>query len=64
MSAIEAVIARGDVEAGNLFVAGGSGGGVPTTWVVGRKGRFRAAATQKPVINWTSEVVMTDCTHR
>ena len=38
----------------NLFVTGGSGGGVLTAWIVGKTDRFRAAATQKPVINWAS----------
>ena len=37
-----------------LFVTGGSGGGVLTAWIVGKTNRFKAAATQKPVINWTS----------
>ena len=41
-------------------MTGGSGGGVLTAWIVGRNDRFRAAATQKPVINWTSEVLTTD----
>jgi dipeptidyl aminopeptidase/acylaminoacyl peptidase len=60
MSAVDAAIARGFIDAGNLFVTGGSGGGVLTAWIVGRKDRFRAAAAQKPVINWTSEVLTTD----
>ena len=40
----------------HLFVTGGSGGGVLTAWIVGRTDRFKAAAAQKPVINWASEV--------
>ncbi|MCB2067968.1 MAG: prolyl oligopeptidase family serine peptidase, partial [Erythrobacter sp.] len=41
---------------------GGSGGGVLTAWIVGRTNRFRAAATQKPVINWTTQALTADGT--
>jgi dipeptidyl aminopeptidase/acylaminoacyl peptidase len=60
MSAVDAAIARGFIDADNLFVTGGSGGGILTAWIVGKTRRFRAAAAQKPVINWTSEVLTTD----
>lgn len=60
MSAVDAAIATGCVDPEQLFVTGGSGGGVLTAWIVGRTHRFRAAATQKPVINWTSFVLTTD----
>ena len=60
MSAVDAAIALGFVDADNLFVTGGSGGGVLTAWIVGKTTRFRAAAAQKPVINWASTVLTTD----
>jgi dipeptidyl aminopeptidase/acylaminoacyl peptidase len=60
MSAVDAAIGRGFVDEKNLFVTGGSGGGVLTTWIVGRTERFRAAVAQKPVINWTSFALTTD----
>jgi dipeptidyl aminopeptidase/acylaminoacyl peptidase len=60
MSVVDAAIARGSVDPQNLFVTGGSGGGLLTAWIVGHTDRFRAAASQKPVINWTSEVLTTD----
>ncbi|MHB8285529.1 MAG: prolyl oligopeptidase family serine peptidase [Caulobacteraceae bacterium] len=60
MSAVDAVIARGSVDPNNLFVTGGSGGGLLTAWIVGKTNRFKAAVTQKPVIDWTSEVLTTD----
>lgn len=60
MSAVDAAIAKGFVDPDNLFVTGGSGGGVLTAWIVGRTDRFRAAVTQKPVINWTSFSLTTD----
>jgi len=62
MSSVDAAIAQGFVDANNLFVTGGSGGGVLTAWIVGKTTRFKAAATQKPVINWTSTVLTTDIT--
>lgn len=60
MSAVDAAIATGHVDAGNLFVTGGSGGGVLTAWIVGKTDRFRAAASQKPVIELASFALTTD----
>ena len=60
MSAVDAAIASKSVDPEQLFVTGGSGGGVLTAWIVGRTHRFRAAATQKPVINWASFALTTD----
>lgn len=60
MSAVDAAIREGYVDPDNLFVTGGSGGGVLTAWIVGRNQRFAAAVSQKPVINWASTVLTTD----
>jgi dipeptidyl aminopeptidase/acylaminoacyl peptidase len=60
MGAVDAAIARGGVDGDRLFVTGGSGGGVLTAWIVGTTDRFRAAAVQKPVINWASFVLTAD----
>jgi dipeptidyl aminopeptidase/acylaminoacyl peptidase len=60
MSVVDAAIAKGFVDPDRLYVTGGSGGGVLTAWIVGKNHRFRAAASQKPVINWASEVLTTD----
>ncbi len=60
MSGVESVVARGYVDESNLFVTGGSGGGVLSAWIVGHTDRFRAAAVQKPVINWYSFVLTAD----
>ena len=62
MAAVDAAIADGTADPANLFVTGGSGGGVLTAWIVGKTDRFKAAATQKPVINWTSEALTMDNT--
>ena len=48
---MDAVIAKGYVDPDNLFVTGGSGGGVLTCWMIDRTTRFRAAASLYPVIN-------------
>lgn len=60
MSVVDAGIAKGFVDPKRLYVTGGSGGGLLTAWIVGKTDRFRAAATQKPVINWTSQVLTVD----
>ncbi len=60
MAVTDAVIARGSIDTKNLFVTGGSGGGVLTAWIVGHTDRFRAAVVAKPVINWYSFVLTSD----
>jgi acylaminoacyl-peptidase len=60
MSAVDAVLKRGYVDEDNLFVTGGSGGGVLTAWIVGKTKRFRAAVSCKPVINWYSHALTAD----
>jgi acetyl esterase/lipase len=60
MSAVDAVLAEGFVDPDQLYVTGGSGGGVLTAWIVGKTDRFRAAVVAKPVINWTSFVLTAD----
>ena len=60
ISIVDAAIAQGIADPQALFVTGGSGGGVLTSWIVGKTDRFKAAATQKPVINWTTQVLTAD----
>lgn len=60
MSVVDTAIANGGIDPNNLFVTGGSGGGLLTAWIVGKTNRFKAAASQKPVINWTSWGLTTD----
>ena len=60
MSGVDAVLAEGFVDSDQLYVTGGSGGGVLTSWIVGKTARFRAAVAAKPVINWYSFVLTTD----
>ena len=63
MSGVDAMIERGYVDPDRLFVTGGSGGGVLTSWIVGNTDRFRAAVVAKPVINWMSFTLTADGMH-
>jgi dipeptidyl aminopeptidase/acylaminoacyl peptidase len=60
MAGVDAAIAKGFIDETNLFVCGGSGGGVLTAWIVGHTNRFAAAVSMRPVINWHSFVGTTD----
>ena len=60
MSVVDALLAKNYVSKERLFITGGSGGGVLTAWAVGKTDRFAAAATIKPVINWTSMALAGD----
>lgn len=60
MSIVDRAVALGIADPDQLFVTGGSGGGVLTSWIVGKTNRFKAAATQKPVINWTTQALTAD----
>jgi dipeptidyl aminopeptidase/acylaminoacyl peptidase len=60
MAGVDAAIAKGWIDPDNLFVCGGSGGGVLTAWIVGHTNRFRAAVSMRPVVNWHSFVGTTD----
>ncbi len=60
ISGVDAVLAEGYADEDNLFVTGGSGGGVLTAWIVGKTDRFRAAVSAKPVINWYSFALTAD----
>jgi len=60
MSVVDAVIDRGLADPDSLFITGGSGGGILTAWIIGRTNRFRAAAAQKPAVDFASLVLTTD----
>jgi dipeptidyl aminopeptidase/acylaminoacyl peptidase len=60
MAGVDEVISKGYIDEKNLFVYGGSGGGVLTAWIVGHTDRFTAAVSKAPVINWLSFVGTTD----
>ena len=60
MTAVDVVLKRGFIDEDQLYVTGGSGGGILTAWIVGKTERFRAAVSAKPVINWHSFALTTD----
>ena len=60
MDGIDEVIARGFINEDELFITGGSGGGVLTTWSISQTDRFAAAAAVNPVINWYSFALSAD----
>ncbi|MBV6415544.1 MAG: Dipeptidyl-peptidase 5 [Steroidobacteraceae bacterium] len=60
MSVLDAVIARGYVDATRLGVGGGSGGGVLTSWTIAQTGRFAAALVERPVVDWASFAAVSD----
>ncbi len=61
MSGVDAVAARPFVDARNLFIVGGSGGGVLTLWGIAKEpGKFRAAAAIRPVTDWTVQALSSD----
>jgi dipeptidyl aminopeptidase/acylaminoacyl peptidase len=60
MAGADVALAKGWIDKDNLFVCGGSGGGLLTAWIVGHTNRFRAAVSMRPVIDWHSFVGNTD----
>ncbi|MFC3202076.1 S9 family peptidase [Alteromonas oceani] len=60
MDVVDGVIAKGFIDTDNLFITGGSGGGVLTAWSIGKTDRFAAAVVAKPVINWMSFALTAD----
>ncbi len=60
MSGIDALIDLGFIDSEELFVTGGSAGGIAAAYAIGLTDRFKAAVVAKPVINWLSKVLTAD----
>jgi dipeptidyl aminopeptidase/acylaminoacyl peptidase len=60
MAGVDAVIKQGSVDESHMYVAGCSGGGVLSSWVIGHTNRFAAAAVRCPVTDWISMLGETD----
>ena len=60
MSGVDSILKRGFIDENNLFVTGGSGGGILTAWIIGHTNRFKAAVVAKPLVNWYSSVLYSD----
>lgn len=59
-SGVNAMIKLGFVDENNLFIGGGSAGGIATAYAIGLTNRYKAAAVVKPIINWLSKVLTGD----
>ncbi|WP_038267099.1 alpha/beta hydrolase family protein [Zhouia amylolytica] len=60
MDGVDHLIDQGIVDVNNMFVTGGSAGGIMTAWIIGKNNRFNAAVVAKPVINWISKTLVAD----
>lgn len=61
MSGVDELVKRPYVDANNLFIGGGSGGGVLTLWGIAKApDRFRAAVALRPVTEWTVQALASD----
>lgn len=60
MAGMDEMLKRPYVDARNQFIGGGSGGGVLTTFAIGKTDRFRAAAALRPVTDWSIQALTSD----
>ena len=60
MDGVDKLIESGLAREEQLYVTGGSAGGIMTAWIVGKNNRFRAAAVIKPIMNWMSKTLTAD----
>jgi dipeptidyl aminopeptidase/acylaminoacyl peptidase len=60
MDGVDYCIKKGVAHEDQLFVTGGSAGGIMTAWIIGKNNRFEAAVVTKPVINWISKTLVAD----
>lgn len=60
MSGIDALIEKELVDENELYITGGSAGGIASAYAIGLTDRFNAAVVAKPVINWLSKVLTAD----
>ena len=60
MDGVDELIKKGLAHEDQLFVTGGSAGGIMTAWMIGKNNRFEAAVVVKPVINWISKTLVAD----
>jgi len=60
MDGVDYCIKNGIAYEDQLYVTGGSAGGIMTAWIIGKNKRFRAAVVAKPVMNWISKTLVAD----
>lgn len=59
-SGVDAMIELGFIDEDNLFITGGSAGGIAATYAIGLTDRFNAAGVIKPIVNWLSKSLYAD----
>jgi dipeptidyl aminopeptidase/acylaminoacyl peptidase len=60
MDGVDHLIEKGIAHEDQLYVTGGSAGGIMTAWMIGKNNRFEAAVVVKPVMNWISKTLVAD----
>ncbi|GAB1308068.1 S9 family peptidase [Urechidicola sp. KH5] len=60
MDGVDYLIEKGIAHEDQLYVTGGSAGGIMTAWMIGKNNRFEAAVVAKPVMNWISKTLVAD----
>ncbi len=60
MDGVDFCIQKGIAHEDQLFVTGGSAGGIMSAWIIGKNKRFEAAVVAKPVMNWISKTLTAD----
>ena len=60
MSGVDTLIEMNIADPENLFITGGSAGGIASAYAIGLTDRFSAAAVAKPVVNWISKTLTAD----
>jgi len=60
MDGVDYCIEKGIAHEDQLYVTGGSAGGIMTAWIIGKNNRFEAAVVAKPVMNWISKTLVAD----
>ncbi|MEK6152630.1 S9 family peptidase [Flavobacteriaceae bacterium 3-367] len=60
MDGVDHCIQKGIAHEDQLFVTGGSAGGIMSAWMIGKNNRFEAAVVAKPVMNWISKTLVAD----
>jgi dipeptidyl aminopeptidase/acylaminoacyl peptidase len=60
MDGVNYCIEKGIAHENQLFVTGGSAGGIMAAWMIGKNNRFEAAVVAKPVMNWISKTLVAD----
>jgi len=60
MDGVDFCIAKGIAHENQLYVTGGSAGGIMSAWMIGKNNRFEAAVVAKPVMNWISKTLVAD----